>query len=74
MIKAKPKQTPMNGAYSRHFQGHREWFSSHDYLGGISFDEKIIFVSPNAEFNDGRYDFTIAHEICIAPCLSKLIS
>ena len=64
------KQTPMTvGRIAQDLlgyrieQGHREWFSSHDNLGGISFDEKIIFVSPNAEFNDGRYDFTIAHEI-----------
>jgi hypothetical protein len=32
-------------------------------LGGIDFDEKVIFANASVEDHDGRYSFTIAHEI-----------
>jgi Zn-dependent peptidase ImmA (M78 family) len=34
-----------------------------DILGGINFESKVIFVNPSVEAHEGRYSFTIAHEI-----------
>jgi len=38
-------------------------FSDPHYLGGIVFDENIIRVNASVENHEGRYNFTIAHEI-----------
>ena len=38
-------------------------FQNPDYLGGIVFDEKVIRVNTSVEAHEGRYNFTIAHEI-----------
>lgn len=34
-----------------------------DILGGINFESKVIFVNPSVEEHEGRYSFTIAHEL-----------
>jgi Zn-dependent peptidase ImmA (M78 family) len=38
-------------------------FSDVDLLGGICFETNTIYVNHSIEFHDGRYAFTIAHEI-----------
>jgi len=38
-------------------------FSDPDYLGGIIFDRKLIQVNATVEAHEGRYNFTLAHEI-----------
>lgn len=38
-------------------------FSDPDILGGISFEENTIFINASAEAHEGRYNFTVAHEI-----------
>ena len=38
-------------------------FSDPDYLGGIVFDESVIKINAAAEAHEGRYNFTLAHEI-----------
>jgi len=38
-------------------------FSDPDYLGGIDFESKTILVNASVEDHDGRYAFTIAHEL-----------
>ena len=38
-------------------------FSDPEILGGIDFDENKIHVNASVEDHDGRYAFTIAHEI-----------
>ena len=38
-------------------------FANPNYLGGIVFDENIIRVNASVEGHEGRYNFTIAHEI-----------
>jgi len=38
-------------------------FASGDVLGGISFETNTIFVNASIEDHDGRYAFTVAHEI-----------
>jgi len=38
-------------------------FSDPNYLGGIVFDEQVIRVNASVEAHEGRYNFTIAHEI-----------
>ena len=38
-------------------------FSDPSFLGGISFETKTIFVNTSIEDYEGRYTFTIAHEI-----------
>ena len=38
-------------------------FSDPDILGGISFEENKIFINASAEAHEGRYNFTVAHEI-----------
>ena len=38
-------------------------FSDPEILGGIDFDENKIYVNAAVEDHDGRYAFTIAHEI-----------
>jgi len=38
-------------------------FVSGDVLGGISFETNTIFVNASIENHDGRYAFTVAHEI-----------
>ena len=38
-------------------------FSDPDYLGGIIFDRNLIQVNAAVEANEGRYNFTLAHEI-----------
>ena len=34
-----------------------------EWLGGIVFDENVIRISPQVEAHEGRYNFTIAHEL-----------
>jgi len=34
-----------------------------DILGGINFESRVIFVNPSVEAHEGRYSFTIAHEL-----------
>ena len=34
-----------------------------DILGGINFESKVIFVNPSVEAHEGRYSFTVAHEL-----------
>ncbi len=34
-----------------------------EWLGGIVFDENVICISPQVEAHEGRYNFTIAHEL-----------
>ena len=38
-------------------------FEDPRYLGGIIFDENVIRVNASVESHEGRYNFTIAHEI-----------
>lgn len=38
-------------------------FADPDYLGGIIFASNVIQVNASVESNEGRYNFTIAHEI-----------
>ena len=38
-------------------------FADPSFLGGISFETKTIFVNASIEDHEGRYTFTIAHEI-----------
>lgn len=38
-------------------------FSDPDYLGGIIFDKNVIQVNAAVEAHEGRYNFTLAHEI-----------
>ena len=38
-------------------------FANPEFLGGISFEEKVIYVNTSVEDNEGRYMFTVAHEI-----------
>ena len=38
-------------------------FSDPDYLGGIVFEDRVIQVNSEVESHEGRYNFTIAHEI-----------
>jgi Zn-dependent peptidase ImmA (M78 family) len=38
-------------------------FADPEMLGGIDFDNKVIFVNVSVEDHDGRYSFTVAHEI-----------
>jgi len=38
-------------------------FADPTFLGGISFETKTIFVNASIEDHEGRYTFTIAHEI-----------
>jgi Zn-dependent peptidase ImmA (M78 family) len=38
-------------------------FADPDFLGGIHFDDKLIQVNGSIEDHDGRYSFTVAHEL-----------
>ena len=38
-------------------------FANPEFLGGISFEEKVIYVNASVEEHEGRYMFTVAHEI-----------
>jgi len=38
-------------------------FMDPEFLGGISFETNTIFVNTSVEQHEGRYNFTIAHEI-----------
>jgi len=38
-------------------------FSDPNFLGGISFETNTIFVNASVEGHEGRYTFTVAHEI-----------
>jgi len=38
-------------------------FVDPEFLGGISFETNTIFVNTSVEQHEGRYNFTIAHEI-----------
>ena len=38
-------------------------FSDPDYLGGIIFDRNLIQINAAVEEHEGRYNFTLAHEI-----------
>ena len=38
-------------------------FSDPDFLGGIDFKDNKIYVNTSVEDHDGRYAFTVAHEI-----------
>lgn len=38
-------------------------FSDPDLLGGIDFEQDLILVNASIEDHDGRYAFTVAHEI-----------
>ena len=38
-------------------------FADPEFLGGISFETNTIFVNASIEDHEGRYTFTIAHEI-----------
>lgn len=38
-------------------------FSDPNFLGGISFEANTIFVNASVETHEGRYTFTVAHEI-----------
>ncbi len=38
-------------------------FSDPDFLGGIHFDDKLIQVNGSIEDHEGRFSFTLAHEI-----------
>ena len=38
-------------------------FEDPNFLGGIHFDEKLIQVNGSIEDHDGRYSFTVAHEL-----------
>lgn len=38
-------------------------FANPNYLGGIVFDENVIRINASVESHEGRYNFTVAHEI-----------
>ena len=38
-------------------------FADPDFLGGINFGDKVIMVNGSIEDQEGRYNFTIAHEL-----------
>ena len=38
-------------------------FRDRNFLGGIDFEQNIIFINASIEDHDGRYSFTLAHEI-----------
>jgi Zn-dependent peptidase ImmA (M78 family) len=38
-------------------------FSDPNFLGGIDFEQNLIYVNASVEDHDGRYAFTVAHEI-----------
>jgi Zn-dependent peptidase ImmA (M78 family) len=38
-------------------------FADPEFLGGIDFDQNEIYVNASIEDHDGRYSFTVAHEI-----------
>ncbi len=38
-------------------------FTDPDFLGGIHFDDKLIQVNGSIEDHEGRFSFTVAHEI-----------
>lgn len=38
-------------------------FNDPGFLGGIDFEQKLIYVNASIENHDGRYAFTVAHEI-----------
>ncbi len=38
-------------------------FEDPDFLGGIHFNDKLIQVNGSIEDHDGRYSFTVAHEL-----------
>ena len=38
-------------------------FVDPDYLGGIHFKDKLIQINGSIENQDGRYSFTVAHEL-----------
>lgn len=38
-------------------------FADPEMLGGIDFDAKVIFTNVSVEDHDGRYSFTVAHEL-----------
>jgi Zn-dependent peptidase ImmA (M78 family) len=38
-------------------------FSDPGFLGGIDFEQNLIYVNASVEDHDGRYAFTVAHEI-----------
>lgn len=38
-------------------------FANPNVLGGIVFDENVIYINMATEAHEGRYNFTIAHEI-----------
>jgi Zn-dependent peptidase ImmA (M78 family) len=38
-------------------------FSNPEFLGGIDFDQYEIYVNASVQDHDGRYSFTVAHEI-----------
>jgi len=38
-------------------------FEDPDYLGGIHFKDKLIQINGSIENHDGRYSFTVAHEL-----------
>ncbi len=38
-------------------------FADPEFLGGIHFDDKLIQVNGSVEDHDGRYSFTVAHEL-----------
>ena len=54
---------------AEHFLGYRiditdeGLFEDPRYLGGIVFDENVIRINASVESHEGRYNFTIAHEI-----------
>ena len=56
-------------AIAEHFLGYEieisdeGLFADPDYLGGIIFANNLIQVNASVESNEGRYNFTIAHEI-----------
>ena len=56
-------------AIAEHFLGYEieisddGLFADPDYLGGIIFANNVIQVNASVESNEGRYNFTIAHEI-----------
>jgi len=55
-------------AIAEHFLGYEieisdeGLFADPDYLGGIIFANNVIQVNASVESNEGRYNFTIAHE------------
>ena len=55
-------------AIAEHFLGYEieisdeGLFADPDYLGGIIFANNVIQVNASVDSNEGRYNFTIAHE------------